>query len=202
MNKLKRAPKHSIGGKLLKEAVHSAKELSKKVLKADLNITPKLKTVGKFTGVTVVPIVGANAALGYIGTNYLNPKSWNLNDYTKESTFNEAFAKARNNKEKEFMYAGKRYNTNLVPKDIDQNLQKEKEFFYTTIKEAIPKSITLNSSDSSKVEKDDGDYQKVINNRNPYDTDKKEPYTSLTTKENSSAWQLASRNSGYYTYTN
>jgi len=41
----------------------------------------------------------------------LNPKNWNVTDYTDSGDFNTAFSSARTNGEKEFMWNNKRYST-------------------------------------------------------------------------------------------
>jgi hypothetical protein len=57
-----------------------------------------------------------------------NPKKWGLNDYSEYSSFNSAFRNARENKEEEFVYKGKRYNTQLIPKE-DSDLYWESKNF-------------------------------------------------------------------------
>ena len=42
----------------------------------------------------------------------LNPKNWFKTDYSDKGTYSQAYSAARNNGELEFMYKGKRYNTN------------------------------------------------------------------------------------------
>ena len=42
----------------------------------------------------------------------LNPKDWRIKNYSDIKTFDEAYNKARNSGRKEFIYKGKRYNTN------------------------------------------------------------------------------------------
>ncbi len=44
----------------------------------------------------------------------LNPYNWGVEDYSKEKNFNKAYASAKKAGEKEFMYKGKRYNTNYA----------------------------------------------------------------------------------------
>jgi len=57
-----------------------------------------------------------------------NPKKWGLNDYSQYSSYNSAFRNARENKEDEFVYKGKRYNTKLIPKE-DSDLYWESKNF-------------------------------------------------------------------------
>lgn len=82
---------------------------------------------------------------------YLNPKNWGLTNYnTKE--FSEAFAQARKNNEKEFIWKGNRYHTRLI------KLKSQKEFDkqYNWIKEHIsnlkPEDIILTNLDSTEAE--------------------------------------------------
>ena len=42
----------------------------------------------------------------------LNPKNWGVEDYTDKGDFNTAYSSARKAGEKEFLFNGKRYNTN------------------------------------------------------------------------------------------
>jgi hypothetical protein len=57
-----------------------------------------------------------------------NPKKWGLNDYSDYSSYNSAFRNARESDEKEFVYKGKRYNTNLVPKEQSDLYWESKDF--------------------------------------------------------------------------
>ena len=57
-----------------------------------------------------------------------NPKKWGLNDYSDYSSFNSAFRNARESGEKEFVYKGERYNTNLIPKEQSDLYWESKKF--------------------------------------------------------------------------
>ena len=48
-------------------------------------------------------------------TDYLNPMNWGVSTYDDAGTFNQAFAKARQDGQDEFMWYGNRYNTELAP---------------------------------------------------------------------------------------
>lgn len=54
-----------------------------------------------------VNVQGINSIL-----SNLNPKNWFKEDYSNLPTYGDAYKKARNNGDTEFMYKGKRYNTN------------------------------------------------------------------------------------------
>ena len=58
----------------------------------------------------------------------VNPKKWGLNDYSEYSSYNSAFRNAREADEKEFVYKGERYNTNLVPKEQSDLYWESKNF--------------------------------------------------------------------------
>lgn len=58
----------------------------------------------------------------------LNYKKWGLKDYSDYSSFNSAFRNSRENKEKEFVYKDKRYNTNLVDKKESDLYWESKKF--------------------------------------------------------------------------
>lgn len=45
-------------------------------------------------------------------TSLMNPKNWGVTDMSDEKTFSKAYSKAKTKGEKEFLYKGKRYNTN------------------------------------------------------------------------------------------
>jgi hypothetical protein len=45
---------------------------------------------------------------------HINPKNWGVSDYTNKGNFNFAYSLARRVSEKEFMWNGKRYNTNYA----------------------------------------------------------------------------------------
>jgi hypothetical protein len=57
-----------------------------------------------------------------------NPKKWGLNDYSEYSSYNSAFRNARASKEKEFVYKGERYNTDLIPKKESDLYWESKNF--------------------------------------------------------------------------
>ena len=64
----------------------------------------------------------------------LNYKKWGLNDYSDYSSFNSAFRNSRENKEREFVYKGKRYNTDLISKEQSDLYWESKKFledYYT-----------------------------------------------------------------------
>lgn len=123
---------------------------------------------------------------GIFDTAYLNPENWGVNNYTNSGTFNAAFKKARQNGEKEFIWSGKKYTTELMSEEADKQFQDQEKFFNKTISEAIPKTL-LTKQDSIIVEKDNkGDYSKVLKEKeknNPYDVNKKAPYKSITTQQ-------------------
>ena len=58
----------------------------------------------------------------------LNYKKWGLKDYSDYSSFNSAFRNSRENKEKEFVYKDKRFNTNLVDKKESDLYWESKKF--------------------------------------------------------------------------
>lgn len=58
----------------------------------------------------------------------LNYKKWGLNDYSDFSSFNSAFRNSRENKEKEFVYKEKRYNTDLISKEQSDLYYESKKF--------------------------------------------------------------------------
>ena len=64
----------------------------------------------------------------------LNYKKWGLKDYSDYSSFNSAFRNSRENKEKEFVYKDKRYNTNLVDKKESDLYWESKKFLDNYIK--------------------------------------------------------------------
>jgi hypothetical protein len=57
-----------------------------------------------------------------------NPRKWGLNDYSEYSSYNSAFRNARASKEKEFVYKGERYNTDLIPKKESDLYWESKNF--------------------------------------------------------------------------
>jgi uncharacterized membrane protein (UPF0127 family) len=64
-----------------------------------------------------------------------NFKKWGLNDYSDFSSFNSAFRNARKSKEDEFVWKGKRFNTELAPKEVSERYFDSKKFledYYTT----------------------------------------------------------------------
>ena len=66
-------------------------------------------------------------------TDYINPMNWFVSNLDDAGTFNQAFAKARNEGMDEFMWYGTRYNTDLAetaakPKVNDLTSQYEKDF--------------------------------------------------------------------------
>jgi hypothetical protein len=64
----------------------------------------------------------------------LNYKKWGLKDYSDYSSFNSAFRNSRENKEKEFIYKDKRFNTNLVDKKESDLYWESKKFLNDYIK--------------------------------------------------------------------
>ena len=64
----------------------------------------------------------------------LNYKKWGLNDYSDFSSFNSAFRNSKENKEKEFVYKGIRFNTDLISKEQSDLYHESKKFlqdYYT-----------------------------------------------------------------------
>jgi hypothetical protein len=64
----------------------------------------------------------------------LNYKKWGLKDYSDYSSFNSAFRNSRENKEKEFVYKGNRFNTNLIDKKESDLYWESKKFLDNYIK--------------------------------------------------------------------
>jgi hypothetical protein len=82
----------------------------------------------------------------------LNYKKWGLKDYSDYSSFNSAFRNSRENKEKEFIYKDKRYNTNLVDKKESDLYWESKKFLDNYIK--TENYRPLNIVERAKFEKD------------------------------------------------
>jgi hypothetical protein len=85
-----------------------------------------------------------------------NPKKWGLNDYSDYSSYNSAFRNARESGEKEFVYKGKRYNTNLVPKEQSDLYWESKNFlkeYYKTQPFIKDDSGTINVSNLDNYQK-------------------------------------------------
>ena len=60
--------------------------------------------------------------------NTFNYKKWGLNDYSDYSSFNSAFRNSRESGEKEFVYKGNRYNTDLISKEQSDLYHESKKF--------------------------------------------------------------------------
>lgn len=82
----------------------------------------------------------------------LNYKKWGLKDYSDYSSFNSAFRNSRENKEKEFVYKDKRYNTNLVDKKESDLYWESKKFLDNYIK--TENYRPLNVVERAKFDKD------------------------------------------------
>lgn len=82
----------------------------------------------------------------------LNYKKWGLKDYSDYSSFNSAFRNSRENKEKEFVYKDKRYNTNLVDKKESDLYWESKKFLDNYIK--TENYRPLNLVERGKFDKD------------------------------------------------
>lgn len=67
-----------------------------------------------------------------------NPKKWGDNDYSDYSSFNSAFRNSKESGEKEFVYKGKRYNTELVDKKYSDEYNKQKQWLSDYIKSNTP----------------------------------------------------------------
>lgn len=62
--------------------------------------------------VETLPIASQYAQDGSWFPSWMNPKNWGVTDYTDKGDFNTAYSTARKAGEKEFLFNGKRYNTN------------------------------------------------------------------------------------------
>src|SRR4051812_24803543 len=71
-------------------------------------------------------LAGALSVAGLTGYTY--EKRHGGKDYTNAGTFNEAFNKARGNKEKYFYWKEKRFTTDLVDKEFSDNYWESKKF--------------------------------------------------------------------------
>ena len=74
----------------------------------------------------------------------LNYKKWGLTDYSDYSSFNSAFRNSKENNESEFMYKGKRYNTNLISKDQSDLYNESKQFLNNYYETQNYKPINFN----------------------------------------------------------
>jgi hypothetical protein len=76
--------------------------------------------------------------------------NFNVSEYNTP-TFNEAFRKARNNGDKEFLWIGKKYSTKLISKDLDKNYKDSKKYLDEFISQ---EPLSLSREDSIKSNRD------------------------------------------------
>ena len=74
-----------------------------------------------------------------MGTSYVNPYNWGVEDYTDAGSFNKAYAKAKKAGEKEFMYNYERYNV-----DYAGSPQEEFDTYGITSEQATQNNLLRN----------------------------------------------------------
>lgn len=80
-------------------------------------------------------------------TTYLNPKNWGVTDYdTKE--FSEAFAKARQVGDEEFLWNGNKYHTRLIKPESQKSFDDQYNWIKDKINNLTADDIKLNEIDS------------------------------------------------------
>lgn len=80
-------------------------------------------------------------------TVYLNPKNWGLSDYNT-TEFSEAFAKARQNGDKEFLWRGNRYHTRLIKPESQKQFDQQYNWLKNKISSLTPDDATPSALDS------------------------------------------------------
>ena len=87
-----------------------------------------------------------------IGTSYLNPYNWGVDDYTDMGSFDNAYAKAKKAGEKEFIYNYERYNVEY------DGSQKEEFDVYGINAEQATQNNWLRNRIQEKINADEGSY--------------------------------------------
>ena len=80
----------------------------------------------------------------------LDPREWGDTDYSEFSSFNSAFRNAREKKEGDFIYKGKRYTTDLVDKSQSDNYYESKKFLEDYFNNNIVGDTTSQEYDATK----------------------------------------------------
>lgn len=87
-----------------------------------------------------------------IGTSYLNPYNWGVDDYTDMGSFDNAYAKAKKAGEKEFIYNYERYNV-----EYDGSQQEELDVYGINAEQATHNNWLRNRI-QEKINADEGSY--------------------------------------------
>lgn len=95
----------------------------------------------------------------------LNPKNWGVTDYSNQKSFSTAYEKAKKNNEKEFMYNGKRYNTEyggtprqeigkygIDGKRVDLTQASKEVYVYPKLGQYLPGHIAAKLKGSEDIE--------------------------------------------------
>jgi hypothetical protein len=93
--------------------------------------------------------------LGYFDALFspvFNTNDTGKKDYSDFSSFNSAFRNARNNKEAEFIFKQKKYNTKLIPKEASDEYHESKKFLEDYYKNNDIKPVTSSDTTDAATE--------------------------------------------------
>lgn len=101
--------------------------------------------------------------------SYINPKNWGVVNYEDSPTFNDAFRRARANNEKEFLWNGNRYSSDLISKNLNEEYESQKNWLkdyinnrknYSVEKDDLPNVMFSDYMEDSKIKNPDN-YEKI-----------------------------------------
>ena len=126
-----------------------------------------------------------------------NPKKWGLNDYSDYSSFNSAFRNASESNENEFVYKGKRYNTQRVNQEASDAYNNQKQWLSDYIKTNTPNPLL----DSKQKEEYYKNYVSQVSPEGTNDNNKElvqvDNFTNYT-RDQKVQQQLEKLNTPYY----